>query len=82
MEEDIKRFLDSARNDRQKAECWPDLAAHAASPLHPHANPLCDSVEVTSNGYCRSGHRMAVMRILLALWKEIPHARRHLASCG
>jgi len=44
--------------------------------------PLFDSLHVNSDCYCRPGHCMSVMRILLSLWEEIPHARRHSASSG
>src|SRR5213594_2453093 len=72
--------VNSFECSRPNGKCRLDFGTHAASRLHPHATPLCDSVEVSSNGYCRAAHRMAVMRILLPLWKEIPHPGRHLAS--
>ena len=40
------------------------------------------SLDVDSDCYRGVGHRMGVMRILLAFWKEIPHAGRHSAAFG
>src|SRR6266481_3665339 len=40
------------------------------------------SLDVNGNCYRRAGHRVAVMGILLPLWKEIPHARRHSTLSG
>ena len=43
---------------------------------------VSDLPDVDCNCYRGCRHRVSVMRILLSLWKEIPHARRHSASFG
>src|SRR5438093_8508936 len=40
------------------------------------------SLDVDSNCYRWCRHRVGVMRILLSLWKEIPHPRRHSPTFG
>ena len=41
---------------------------------------LANSFYVNCNGYRGRRHRVGVMWILLAFWKEVPHARGHSAS--